>query len=159
MRKIALKTLFWAIWDTNELTAFIKVSKQNTISYVKFSKKIESFFAYSRVAYTIFPHTFSRKWDLRQDRREEMCHFRLGYEEIKYRKTIFTLSSLFDTLITFRFVKSVMKREKRLHLAYLQIMVRKIKLILTRRPYSWGPIFENLLKYVLCSLKGETLQP
>ena len=39
------------------------------------------FFVYSRVAYTIFPHTLSEKWHLRQDRREGMCHFRLGYEE------------------------------------------------------------------------------
>ena len=41
----------------------------------------QAFFVYSRVAYTIFPHTFSEKWHLRQDRREGMCHFRLGYEE------------------------------------------------------------------------------
>ena len=46
----------------------------------------QAFFVYSRVAYTIFPHTFSEKWHLRQDRREGMCHFRLGYEE----KTIFS---------------------------------------------------------------------
>ena len=42
---------------------------------------LQSFFVYSRVAYTIFPHTFSEKWHLRQDRREGMCHFRSGYEE------------------------------------------------------------------------------
>ena len=41
----------------------------------------QAFFVYSRVAYTIFSHTFSEKWHLRQDRREGMCHFRLGYEE------------------------------------------------------------------------------
>ena len=41
----------------------------------------QAFFVYSRVAYTIFPHTFSEKCHLRQDRMEEMCHFRLGYEE------------------------------------------------------------------------------
>ena len=41
----------------------------------------QAFFVYSRVAYTIFLHTFSEKWHLRQDRREGMCHFRLGYEE------------------------------------------------------------------------------
>ena len=41
----------------------------------------QAFFVYSRVAYTIFPHTFSEKWHLRQNRREGMCHFRLGYEE------------------------------------------------------------------------------
>ena len=43
----------------------------------------QAFFVYSRVAYTIFPHTFSEKWHIRQDRREGMCHFRLGYEEKK----------------------------------------------------------------------------
>ena len=43
--------------------------------------KFEAFFVYSWVAYTILPHTFSEKWHLRQDRREEICHFRLGYEE------------------------------------------------------------------------------
>ena len=42
---------------------------------------VSGFFVYSRVAYTIFPHTFSEKWHLCQDRREGMCHFRLGYEE------------------------------------------------------------------------------
>ena len=42
---------------------------------------LHAFFVYSRVAYTIFPHTFSEKWHLRQDRREGMCHFRLGHEE------------------------------------------------------------------------------
>lgn len=41
----------------------------------------QAFFVYSRVAYTIFPHTFSEKWHLRQDHREGMCHFRLRYEE------------------------------------------------------------------------------
>ena len=41
----------------------------------------QAFFVYSRVVYSIFPHTFSEKWHLRQDRREGMCHFRLGYEE------------------------------------------------------------------------------
>ena len=41
----------------------------------------QAFFVYSRVAYTIFPHTFSEKWHLCQDRREGMCHFRLGYEK------------------------------------------------------------------------------
>ena len=41
----------------------------------------QAFFVYSRVAYTIFPHTFSEKWHLCQDHREGMCHFRLGYEE------------------------------------------------------------------------------
>ena len=42
----------------------------------------QAFLVYSRVAYyTIFPHTFSEKWHLHQDRREGMCHFRLGYEE------------------------------------------------------------------------------
>ena len=44
----------------------------------------QAFFVYSRVAYTIFPHTFSEKWHLRQDRREELCHFRLGYEEKQF---------------------------------------------------------------------------
>ena len=41
----------------------------------------QAFFVYSQVAYTIFPHTFSEKWHLRQDRREGMCHFCLGYEK------------------------------------------------------------------------------
>ena len=41
----------------------------------------QAFFVYYQVAYTIFPHTFSEKWHLRQDRREGMCHFRSGYEE------------------------------------------------------------------------------
>ena len=45
----------------------------------------QAFLVYSRVAYTIFPHTFSEKWHLRQDRREGMCHFRLGYEEKVFR--------------------------------------------------------------------------
>ena len=51
-----------------------------------------AFFVYSRVAYTIFPHTFSEKWHLRQDRREGMCHFRLGYEEnhFSYPKDLIT---------------------------------------------------------------------
>ena len=43
-----------------------------------------AFFVYSRVAYTIFPHTFSEKWHFRQDRREGMSHFRLEYEEKKF---------------------------------------------------------------------------
>ena len=44
----------------------------------------QAFFVYSRVAYTIFPHTFSEKWHLRQDRKEGMCHFCMGYEEKKF---------------------------------------------------------------------------
>ena len=40
----------------------------------------QAFFVYFRVVYSIFPHTFSEKGHLCQDRREAMCHFRLGYE-------------------------------------------------------------------------------
>ena len=39
----------------------------------------QAFFVYSLVTYTIFPHPFSEKWHLRQDRRKGMYHFRLGY--------------------------------------------------------------------------------
>ena len=65
----------------------------------------QAFFVYSRVAYTIFPHTFSEKWHLRQDRREGMCHFRLGYEEkyvynnfyhfLRFARNIFVNSAKF----------------------------------------------------------------
>ena len=38
----------------------------------------QAFFIYSRVAYTIFPHTFSEKWHLRQDAGRECATFAWG---------------------------------------------------------------------------------
>ena len=55
----------------------------------------QAFFVYSRGQYTIFSHIFSEKWNLRPDRREGMCHFRLGYEE----KSIFLTNKISKLLL------------------------------------------------------------
>ena len=61
-----------------------------------------TFFVYSRVAYTIFPHTFSEKWHLRQDCREGMCHFRLEHVSYNFRiSNILTFPKYFDRRLSY----------------------------------------------------------